>query len=193
MLSIPGFSQEQVNGLNGVLAQMTAMIEAKLDAQNRQFQASHSSLLAAIQQLSQPANQHSNQIEPPSTSSQQLRIALQQPSTSPPVKPAVTTAKSEIQKKKQKRNEKTRLQYKRRKALRVTIQPSVKEVEHSSQVRVAHVNKPRKHVVLKRTKQVPWDGSHTSLQQSWGCAVIQWNGMSMVYDGTSGMPRIGIG
>ena len=30
--SIPGFSQEQVNGLNDILAQMTAIMDAKLDA-----------------------------------------------------------------------------------------------------------------------------------------------------------------
>ena len=95
---------------------------------------------------------------------------------------------------KHKRNVRTRQQYKRRKALRVTIQ----EMEHSSQVRVEHVNKPRKHVVLKRTKQVPWDGSHTSLQTSlqqseYWYTVIQMDGMTMVSHETSGMPRIGIG
>ena len=78
--SIPGFSQEQVNGINGVLAQMTAMMDAKLEAQNRQFQASYSSLLAAIQQLSQPANQ----IGPPSTSSQQLQQSNPITSIEPP-------------------------------------------------------------------------------------------------------------
>ena len=89
---------------------------------------------------------------------------------------------------KHKRNVRTRLQYKRRKALRVTIQ----EVEHEQ--------KPRKHVVLKRTKLIPWDGSYTSLQtslqQSESCcwsAVIQMDGITMVHDETSGMPRIGIG
>ena len=130
-----------------------------------------------------PTIQHSNQQSTP-----------QQPSTSLPIQPAINTTKPEIQKKKKKkkkRNEKTRQQYKRRKALRVTVQ----EVEHSSQVRVAHVNKPRKHVVLERTKQVPWDGSHTSLQRSEYCwyAVIQMDGMTMVRHEISGMPRIGIG
>ena len=113
-----------------------------------------------------------------------------QPSTSPPVQPVVTTARPEIQKKKQKRNEKTRLQYKRRKALHVTMQPSVKEVEHASQIRVEQ--KPRKHVVLERTKPVPWDWSIASLW-CW-YAVIPMKGMIMVRDGgTSGMHRIGIG
>ena len=103
------------------------------------------------------------------------------------MQPIINTTKPEIQKKKQKRNEKTRLQYKRRKALRVTIQ----EVEHEQQ--------PRKHVVLERTKLVPWDGGHTSLQPTlqrfdycW-YAVIQMDGMIMVRHETSGMPRIGIG
>ena len=88
-----------------------------------------------------------------------------------------------VQPKKKKRNEKTRLQYKRRKA-------------YTSQNRVE--KKPRKHVVLERTKLIPWDGSHTSLQpalQRFDCcwyAVIRWDG-TMVRHGTSGMPRIGIG
>ena len=102
--------------------------------------------------------------------------------------------------KQKKRNERTRQQYKRKKAMRATVQ---QEMEHSVQQEVEHTErkKPGKHVVLQRIKLVPWDGSatslQTSLQQSW-CwhAVIQWNGMAMVmvlWCGTSGMPRIGIG
>ena len=105
---------------------------------------------------------------------------------------------------KHKRNVRTRQQYKRRRTLRVTVQPSVKEVEHPSQIRVEQ--KPRKHMVLERTKLVPsyWheairrDRDHTSLQpalQRFECCwytVIRWDG-TMVRHGTSGMPRIGIG
>ena len=52
-------------------------------------------------------------------------------------------------------------------------------------------SKPSKHVFLECIKPVPWDWSTTSLW-CWH-AVIQWNGMTMVRDGTSGMARIGIG
>ena len=61
---------------------------------------------------------------------------------------------------KKKRNERTRQQYKRKKALHVTVQSSVKEMKHTIKevehtVRVEHKKKPNKHVVLQRTKQVP--------------------------------------
>ena len=113
---------------------------------------------------------------------------------------------------KHKRNVRTRQQYKRRRTLHVTVQSSVKEVEYPSQIRVE--KKPRKHVILERTKLVPldqvamvpsywhvamqWDGGYTSLQpalQRFECcwhAVIRWDG-TMVRRGTSGISRIGIG
>ena len=103
--------------------------------------------------------------------------------------------------KQKKRNERTRQQYKRKKALHVTVQSSVKEMEHTvKEVEHTEQKKPGEHVVLQRTKQVPWDGSatslQTSLQLSW-CwyAVIQWNGMAMVLVLWCGarIPRIGIG
>ena len=62
---------------------------------------------------------------------------------------------------KKRRNQKTRKQYKRKKALHVTMQPSVKEVEHT--IHVKHRNKPGKHVVLQRIKLIPRDWSTTSL------------------------------
>ena len=87
---------------------------------------------------------------------------------------------------KKKRNQKTRQQYKRR-ALH-TVQPSVKEVEHTEQT------KPREHIVSERIKLVPWGWSTTSLW-CWH-VVIPWDGMTMIlvlWCGASGMPRIGIG
>ena len=93
---------------------------------------------------------------------------------------------------KKKRNERTRQQYKKRRALHVTMQPSVKEVEHT--IRVKHGNKPGKHVVLQRIKLIAWDWSTRSLW-CWH-VVISWDGMTMVlvlWCGVSGMPRIGIG
>ena len=92
---------------------------------------------------------------------------------------------------KKRRNQKTRKQYKRKKALHVTVQPSVKEVEHT--VRVKHGNKPGKHVVLQRSKLVPRNWSTTSLW-CW-YAVISWDGMTMVLlrCRASGMSRLGIG
>ena len=65
--------------------------------------------------------------------------------------------------KQKKRNKRTRLQYKKRRALHVTVQSSVKEVKHTVQT---EQKKPDKHVVLQRIKSVPWDGSATSLQTS---------------------------
>ena len=117
-------------------------------------------------------------------------------SSTPPAQldpPATVTQYQSSSPAKKKRNERTRKQYKRR-ATRVTMQSSVKEVEHTER-------EPGKHAVLQRIKQVPWDGSatslQTSLQQSW-CwhAATQWNGMAMVmvlWCGANGMPRIGIG
>ena len=89
---------------------------------------------------------------------------------------------------KKKRNERTRQQYKRKKALHVTVQPLVKEVEHTEQT------KPREHIVSERIKLIPWDWSTTSLW-CWH-VVIPWDGMTMVlvlWCEVSGMPRIGIG
>ena len=51
--SIPGFSADQVQQLNAITNQMTAMMDAKLEAQARYFETSQSSLIAAIQQLQQ--------------------------------------------------------------------------------------------------------------------------------------------
>ena len=122
---------------------------------------------------------------------QQTVTSTPPPQSDPPV--AVTQQQPSPAKKR--RNQKTRKQYKRKKALHVTVQPSVKEVEHIGQT------KPREHIVSERIKLIAWDWSatslQTSLQQSW-CwyAVIPWDGMTMVlvpWCGVSGMPRIGIG
>ena len=110
------------------------------------------------------------------------------PQTPPPQSdpPAAATQQQPSSPAKKKQNKRTRQQYKRR-ALHVTVQPSVKEVEHTEQ------KKPSEHVVLQRIKLVPWDWSTTSLW-CWH-AVIPWDGMTMVLlrCGASGMPRIGIG
>ena len=101
-------------------------------------------------------------------------------STPPPQldPPAAVTQQQLNSPAKKKRNERTRQQYKRKKALHVTVQLSFKEVEHT--VRVEYEKKPGEHVVLQRTKQVPWDGSATSRQLWCWHAAIQCNGMAMV-------------
>ena len=83
----------------------------------------------------QPSPPSSNQAPPQSDSP--ATVTQQQPSLA-----------------KKKRNERTRQQYKRKKALHVTVQPSVKEVEHT--VRVEHGNKHSEHVMLQRIESISW-------------------------------------
>ena len=85
----------------------------------------------------------------PSSSTPPAPPTPQQLSTPPPT----VTQQQPNSPIKKKRNKRTRQQYKRKKALHVTIQLSVKEVEHT--VRVKHQKKPGKHVMLLRTKQIP--------------------------------------
>ena len=70
-------------------------------------------------------------------------------STSPP---AVTQQQSNLTVKQKKRNERTRQQYKKRRALHVTMQPLVKEIKHTIQ---SEQKKPGEHVILQRIKLVP--------------------------------------
>ena len=95
---------------------------------------------AAIQSAKQAATQQTV------TSTPQAPSQLDSPAT-------VTQQQSSLAKKN--RNERTRQQYKRKKALHVTVQSSVKEVKRM--VRVEHGNKPGKHVVLQRIKLETWD------------------------------------
>ena len=139
---------------------------------------------AAIQSAKQAATQQT-------VTSTPLAVKSSTPYAPQSDPPSTITQQQSNSPAKKKRNERTRQQYKRR-ALHVTVHPSVKEVEHT--VRVKHGNKPGKHVVLQRIKLVPWDWSTTSLW-CW-YAVIPWDGMTMVlvlWCGVSGMPRIGIG
>ena len=133
---------------------------------------------------SSPAPQ---QPSPPS-SNQATQSATQPITASPPTPQAppqldssttVTQQQSSLAKKK--RNERTRQQYKRKKTLHVTMQLSVKEVEHTN-------------IVSERIKLVLWDWSTTSLW-CWH-AIIPWDEIIMVlvlWCGVSEMPRIGIG
>ena len=72
--------------------------------------------------------------------------------------PSAVTQQTSHQK--QKRNERTRQQYKRKKAMRATVQ---QEMEHSVQQEVEHTERESsEHVVLLRIESVPWDEATTS-------------------------------
>ena len=145
----------------------------------------------ATQSATQPITVQSaedKRCPPPSLPSSSTPLAVKSSTSYTPQSdpPSTVTQQQSNSPAKQKRNERTRQQYKRR-ALHVTVQPSVKEVEHTKQT------KPREHIVSERIKLVPWDWSTTSLW-CW-YAVIPWDGMIMMLlrCGASGMPRIGIG
>ena len=170
-----------MEALHVMMTELTSQMRAMMDRFNTRLDE-----VAAVR--SRPSSSISS--TPPT-----VKSSTPPPQLDPP--PAVTQQQSNSPAKK-KRNKRTRQQYKRR-ALHVTVQLSVKEVEHT----VHTEREPGKHVVLQRIKQVPWDESATSLQtsllQSW-CwhAAIQWNGMAMamvmvLWCGANGMPRIGIG
>ena len=71
--TIPEFSAEQVQHLNIITDQMTAIMDAKLSKQARRFEISQSSLIAAIQQVQQSISEISYTNSPTvNQSSQQL-------------------------------------------------------------------------------------------------------------------------
>ena len=120
-----------------------------------------------------------------------LQQPIQQPNPTPSL-PLTSAAKK-------KRNQKTREQYKKKKAQAQRVTMRVQKVEHSYDQEVEHlevrinVEKASKHVVLHR--QAPWDWVATSPQH----AVISCVGMALfggmitVLNGAICMPPMGVG
>ena len=104
------------------------------------------------------------QLSSPSSSNQVIQsakqAATQQTVTSTPYAPQLDPPSTITQQQsnspaKQKRNERTRQQYKRR-ALHVTMQLSVKEVKHTKQTK-SREHIVSKRIVSKRIKLISWD------------------------------------
>ena len=98
----------------------------------------------------------------------------------PPVQPIIQQLSNPLAKKT--RNQKTRLQYKKKRSLRFTVQ--IQEVDHNQEVdSLGAWNKPGKHVVLQ---SVRW---YTVVQLDWMTMVAE---IKIGY-GVTRIRRIGIG
>ena len=105
----------------------------------------------------------------------------QAPQSDPPVQPITQQSSNSLTKKT--RNQKTRLQYKKKRSLRVTVQ--IQEVDHIQEVNsLGAWNKPGKHVVLQ---SVRW---YTVVQSDWITMVA---GIMIIKYGVNRIRRLGVG
>ena len=122
-----------------------------------------------------------------------IRIGAQESSQSDP--PSITQQSSDSLAK-QKRNQKTPLQYKKRSLHVNTVQihevNHIQEVDHNQEVEhsLGARNKPGKHVVVQSLKLGAWECCwHTVLQSDWMTMVAR---MTIGY-GANGIRRLGVG